>query len=879
MAHSAEANMLCAPPLHPQGRQPKHLMLTHYAKEDRPVRKNTQLRAFEVYLKSPSHQRDTQVEDFQWPDSLAGSVKAGTSYTTYSANTRKTLKKQLAAANRSYLFSVKCESNNFVVQCQAGLYDLVRKALLVHYLIRSNYGQECEINVQKDANGIIMQTTIKISGQGRGAVRYTINMYHTTCTLLVNGRQFQDFQSDWETAIEMIDIADANGNLKIETHNKNYLQLITQAITNNKNAQLECRPNQATSQHDSTNFPIETQTRSSGNLDSNDTRTRKAAHINAASPHHATETLAGNKPNLTMDIVSSGTSQNQMMHTIPLGASSSQAGNKPNLAMDSVSSRTNQNQMMDTIPGGASSSQAGNKPNLARELVSSGTSQNQIMDTIPLGASSNPTPKPPTLMLHNSQTVGHGETSMLDSPTDVRTPTYNAADLLSPPAVIPPRTTPVVTHQSTPPGPKSTKGPPVQFTQDVRPKTAHRLMEVQPGRSCNSGNNEAYNSLQNMEETLQRLQAELQTKEKRLNTRENALKAREKDIDRKLSQHEAAKVCITGLERKVRTLEETNRLLEQRLHQLSTQHPPTPVTELPPNTPRDGGHGKLDQVMSKIADLEQKMTNNQALQLTSTLLNQMINHMTAESTRRIQDNYYHCPDAKHDRRPLECNIHNRNLSTYDGCRSEHSDCSRSKHRRRSPSPYHRRRRYSPSPYRRGRRRSPSPYYEKKTYSRIHRRHSPGPSYAVREKRRERSHSRRRYRTDDEDGSVPNPMLHKECKGRPSFQGERDPKKYDTVDESERNRPKVHNTEGEYERHRRERNQRERPSEEPASSETADRMQQLSTETEEDELRMMLPTMNLTTTNFTDFRLPEDLPSIEQISKERMGHNEDGERVE
>ena len=160
--------------------------------------------------------------------------KASTKIVPYSLNLRAAVKKKLQAANNSDLYIVRADSNHILLRCQAGIYELIRKAIFIHFILRSKHGQACDIDIHKEGgNGLVCQTTVRVKNSN-DTTRYTINLYHTKSSLMVNGQNHKDFKQDWSCMMDMIKKGAAMDPTILNDHIRNQLTAVTLELSRGK---------------------------------------------------------------------------------------------------------------------------------------------------------------------------------------------------------------------------------------------------------------------------------------------------------------------------------------------------------------------------------------------------------------------------------------------------------------------------------------------------------------------------------------------------------------------------------------------------------------------------------------------------------------------
>ena len=123
--------------------------------------------------KSPSHIRSELQRDF-------------------TLNMDRALKKKLNACNAEYKIYSECKSGNYVFVFSTAMYELYRLKSAEHFdTVKSDENANIKV-VYKDCvdrSGATVELQMKIYKKSNNRLKYTINMYHTKCKLLVNGRE------------------------------------------------------------------------------------------------------------------------------------------------------------------------------------------------------------------------------------------------------------------------------------------------------------------------------------------------------------------------------------------------------------------------------------------------------------------------------------------------------------------------------------------------------------------------------------------------------------------------------------------------------------------------------------------------------------------
>lgn len=133
------------------------------------------LRQAPVYLASPSH---TQL--------------ARTTCRDYELNRGRAIDKKLEACQRQAMTTKVAAGNNVVIKLSASTYELVKSNLKTFYDNHINY--VASVTVSRDNTNLQIDETWRVTNRLKnGSVgkthKFTINFYHTKCTMLVNGKE------------------------------------------------------------------------------------------------------------------------------------------------------------------------------------------------------------------------------------------------------------------------------------------------------------------------------------------------------------------------------------------------------------------------------------------------------------------------------------------------------------------------------------------------------------------------------------------------------------------------------------------------------------------------------------------------------------------
>ena len=127
----------------------------------------------------------------------------------YYLNVQRSLAKKLEATKRN-IVEYRHTDGGVTGQADTVTFELIKEALLV-YFDNEKGDIECKIIESKDKDGNCVQETIKVLYPNQSD-SYTVNLYYTKCSFLVNGRSFDRFlQEDLKKIHTVIESAKVDG--------------------------------------------------------------------------------------------------------------------------------------------------------------------------------------------------------------------------------------------------------------------------------------------------------------------------------------------------------------------------------------------------------------------------------------------------------------------------------------------------------------------------------------------------------------------------------------------------------------------------------------------------------------------------------------------
>jgi len=115
----------------------------------------------------------------------------------YQLNLEKSLEKKLIAAKRVKSLNYEYTGGGIVAEADVATYELLNIAAVYLYQHYPDKDGKAEItNVTDKTRKNIIQVTIRVSDRQNQLGGYTINFYHTTSKMLVNGKNVSKFTDE-----------------------------------------------------------------------------------------------------------------------------------------------------------------------------------------------------------------------------------------------------------------------------------------------------------------------------------------------------------------------------------------------------------------------------------------------------------------------------------------------------------------------------------------------------------------------------------------------------------------------------------------------------------------------------------------------------------
>ena len=227
----------------------------------------------------------------------------------YKLNMNKTLKKKQDACERSIMCSSVEGDKSIRINCQAGVYELIKRATLMYFGEIQHRGTTADIELWQDESLNFTQAVIKVAPLHSSRVSYTISLYHTTSSLSINGQGSKQFlHEEWPMITDIIcEINSVLRNTDPETLNENMKLCLSQALD------ILQKPKTAGTGKKKN----DTKRQSQLSVQNADSRATKAVESDTAETHRRTLNRAGGTSQSAVDDESSTEQEIQPTQTQP----------------------------------------------------------------------------------------------------------------------------------------------------------------------------------------------------------------------------------------------------------------------------------------------------------------------------------------------------------------------------------------------------------------------------------------------------------------------------------------------------------------------------------------------------------------------------------
>lgn len=146
---------------------------------------------------------------------------------SYELKQDRALAKKLCATDRD-IVQVRNTDGGLVIDLNTGMYELLKSVADKFYT--HDHPNKCNKIPVKDKKGRLVETKYKLTQRGQGV--YTINLYHTTCSCLVNGKQTYLFlERDMPELVKRIEIEVQSQNTSIDNINQSFKKLMNESVS------------------------------------------------------------------------------------------------------------------------------------------------------------------------------------------------------------------------------------------------------------------------------------------------------------------------------------------------------------------------------------------------------------------------------------------------------------------------------------------------------------------------------------------------------------------------------------------------------------------------------------------------------------------------
>ena len=495
----------------------------------------------------------------------------------YTLSNQKTLNKHLKAQDRELPFHTKYSTaggKNLIIHCQKLLYDILAKNILQYYAFKKTHRYTHELSCQQDKKSdTIVQATLKAKKPGSIYTSFTINMYHTQCSMLVNGKGTDEFIcDDWPDII-----AKASQNL---TQHATTAEDIKELDASLNYSYSEEKRSHA---HDKGGKPKPTKVRKSRKSTPSRRETRRHSLRDTGVNGHHTQLVTPSQA--SPDAGMRDTVYGSFSHAHRNHDGRNHAGSDVDVQHSSplLTSTQRDAQLSQHTPSDSHSqttSTAKSKPNSHKLLIST------QRDAQP----SQHTPNDSHSQAQLTQIGGHDSPS--ESTSRIARDLFDVLGISDNVTTPTSQKRPLETENGTTYYPdsqalkadKDPQNPPCDRDQSLqtqpgtdrtpRPQTAneshHRSTDSPTGENINSTdflNQQAQitHRLSELDSQLKARAKELDSRNRKLQYLQKALDQREKELDSRTAQFETMKACLSGYEMQIKELRDTNHLLQQTI--------------------------------------------------------------------------------------------------------------------------------------------------------------------------------------------------------------------------------------------------------------------------------------------------------------------------
>ena len=484
----------------------------------------------ETYTKSAG-QEDTHKSP---PEDILPPEKVRYKKVGYTLDKTKALKKKLQATQRLFTYTIdKIDKSNITISCQAGLYELFRRAICIYFTHMEDELIQTIAEIHHDREGNIVQDSFKITKVPDNKCEYTISLYHTTSTVMVNGKNYSTFlDKDWQEIAAIIhEINQLNQFTDIEALNDTIQKCLSEVLTCCRDLKSKGPKTSKRTKHKEVLQELMTPCNSNNGMQGEGELHQSAARNTT----ERTTTPTGEIDDISIPQKEIPPLNEDIRGRIRMPLQTTPEDNSFCASRTVTEALTKDIGDANVLPGTLQDNSADQGEN-----VLPGTPLDKIALT-----------NKQTAITHVKESFS-GTTQRAHNANSVRQMTHLHAKETSP------RTTQRVHN-------------PTQTEQDTITRNEGPNFNT---TAANTNNEDLTFNCRNcriMRADWSNLLQDVQTREKRLTMAEKSMKSKEKEMERCLAQLESQKALIIGLEAKVADLTASNRLLQQAIETTRTQ--------------------------------------------------------------------------------------------------------------------------------------------------------------------------------------------------------------------------------------------------------------------------------------------------------------------
>ena len=185
----------------------------------------------QISLVPQSTDCDSLISSSPYRITVPKQIFTDTAVKSFQLHKDRALQKKMTACNRDNPLTVEVKNGGIRIYLQTGAYELIRQELSTYYSPAAHPTRQISFFEDRDASGVQISQRIKISGE------YTINLYHTTSSMLVNGKREIDFLNK-----DLPLILENTSEEQMREVNSDFQDALTKlSMDNDKNSNPKCK--------------------------------------------------------------------------------------------------------------------------------------------------------------------------------------------------------------------------------------------------------------------------------------------------------------------------------------------------------------------------------------------------------------------------------------------------------------------------------------------------------------------------------------------------------------------------------------------------------------------------------------------------------------